>query len=321
MKAAVIHTFGEVPHFGDFAEPDLHEGDVLVNVRAAGLHPIVRSLARGAQYGSTDLLPMVPGIDGVGSLEDGTRVYFGLTRAPYGTMAERAAVPRAMCLPLPASLDDVSAAALFNPGMSAWLSLTWRAQLAKGETALILGATGASGQLAIQLAKLFGAGKVIALGRNPQILDTLPALGTDAVLSLEQSDEDLVKAIAHEAGDTGVHVIIDYLWGHPTEIVIDAITRKGLTHVAPRVRLVEVGSMAGQTLALPAAVLRSSGLEIYGSGAGTVPVERIVEAMPQFIALAASGKLHVATEEIALADVAAAWERPTGDNRRLVFRP
>ncbi len=319
MKAAVIHAFGEAPRFEEFAEPTLNEGDVLVTVHAAGLHPIVRALAGGRHYGSTAVLPMIPGIDGVGSLEDGTRVYFGMTRPPYGTMAEWAAVPRSMCLPLPGGLDDTTAAALFNPGISSWLSLTWRAQLAKGETVLILGATGASGQLAIQIARLFGAGKVIALGRNPQILSTLQGLGADAVLSLEQSDEELVRAIVRAAGDTGVHVIIDYIWGHPTEVVIDAITRKGLTHAAPRVRLVEVGSMGGPTITLPASVLRSSGLEIYGSGAGTVPVERIMEAMPQFIAQAVSGNLHIATEEIALADVADAWERPTRGNRRIVF--
>jgi NADPH:quinone reductase-like Zn-dependent oxidoreductase len=236
-------------------------------------------------------------------------------------MAERAAVPHAMCVPLPASLDDATAAALFNPGMSAWLALKWRAQLAKGETVLILGATGAAGQMAIQIARLSGASKIIALGRNPQILNTLQGLGADTVLSLEQSDEELVKAIARAVGDTGVDVIIDFLWGHPTEVVVEAITRKGLTHVAPRVRLVEVGSMGGPTITLPAAVLRSSGLEIYGSGAGTVPVERMIEAMPQFIAQAASGNLKIASEEVALADVANAWEHLSRENRRIVFKP
>ena len=154
MHAAVVRTFGQPPRCEEFPEPAAGEGEVIVQVRAAGLHPIVKALASGAHYGSSDALPLIPGVDGVGRLDDGTRVYFGMARPPYGTMAERTVVPRTMCLPLPDSLDDVTAAALVNPGMSAWLALTWRAQLARGETVLILGATGVSGQLAVQIAKL-----------------------------------------------------------------------------------------------------------------------------------------------------------------------
>ena len=144
--AAVVHTFGSPPRFEEFSDPTAHTGEVVVKVLAAGLHPIVKALADGSHYASTKTLPMIPGVDGVGRLDDGTRVFFGMVRPPYGTMAERAAVSRQMCLPLPESLDDVTAAALFNPGMSAWLALTWRAQLAAGETVLILGASGAAGR-------------------------------------------------------------------------------------------------------------------------------------------------------------------------------
>lgn len=321
MKAAVIHTFGEAPRFEEFGEPVLDEGEVLVQVLAAGLHPIVKTLAAGSHYGSTETLPMIPGIDGVGRLKDGRRVYFSGTRPPYGTMAQRAAVPVKMCLPLPESLDDITAAALFNPGLSAWLALKWRAQLAPGETALILGATGAAGKLAVQLAKLFGAGKVIALGRNEQVLRTLPELGADVVISLEQPDEELVRAIANESEQTGIHVIVDYLWGRPTEAVIAGVMRRGLTHIAPRVRLIEVGQMAGSTITLPTSVLRSSGLEISGSGAGTIPLERVMEAIPQLIEFAASGKLSIETESTRLSEVEEAWQRRSSENRRLVFAP
>jgi NADPH2:quinone reductase len=321
MMAAVVHTFGSPPRFEEFSEPTAHTGEVVVKVLAAGLHPIVKALADGSHYGSTKTLPMIPGVDGVGRLDDGTRVFFGMVRPPYGTMAERAAVPRQMCLPLPESLDDVTAAALFNPGMSAWLALTWRAQLAAGETVLILGATGAAGRLTVQLAKHFGAGKVIAAGRNKQVLSRLPAFGADTTISLDQPDHDLAQALAQAAGDTGIHVIIDYLWGRPTEAVIAAITREGLFHVAPRVRLVEVGQMAGPTIALPAAVLRGSGLEIYGSGGGTIPVERIMEAIPQFVELAGDHGLRIETEQVPLAEVADAWSRQATDNRRLVVIP
>jgi len=302
MKAAVLHTFGEAPHFEEFAEPVLDEGEVLVQVLAAGLHPIVKTLAAGSHYGSTEALPMIPGIDGVGRLKDGRRVYLSGTRPPYGTMAQRAAVPGKMCLPLPESLDDITAA-LFNPGLSVWLALKWRAQLA------------------VQMAKLFGAGKVMALGRNERVLRTLPDLGADVVISLEQPDEELVQAIANESEQTGIHVIVDYLWGRPTEAVIAGVMRTGLTHLAPHVRLIEVGQMAGSTITLPAAVLRSSGLEISGSGAGIIPLERVMEAIPQLIEFAASGKLSIETESTRLSEVEEAWQRRSSENRRLVFVP
>src|SRR5262245_63766671 len=101
MKAAVIHTFRSPPRFEEFSEPTVRTREVLVKVLAAGLHPIVKALADGSHYGSTNMLPMIPGVDGVGRLEDGTRVFSGMVRPPYGTMAERAAAPRQMCLPLP----------------------------------------------------------------------------------------------------------------------------------------------------------------------------------------------------------------------------
>ncbi|HVU68771.1 MAG TPA: zinc-binding alcohol dehydrogenase family protein [Ktedonobacteraceae bacterium] len=321
MKAAVVHAFGEAPRFEEFAEPMLAESEVMVNVLAAGLHPIVRMLADGSHYGSAHMLPLVAGVDGVGQLEDGQRVYFGLTRPPYGTMAERAAVPRSMCLPLPASLDEVTAAALFNPGLSSFLALRWRAQLKPGETVLVLGASGAAGRIAIQFARLLGAGRIIALGRNERILRTLPELGADVVISLNQSQEDLSKAIARESAQDGIHVILDYLWGSPTEAIIAGVTREGLTHTAPRVRLIEIGQMAGSTITLPASVLRSSGLEISGSGAGTAAVEQVIQAIPQFLEYAASGKLRIETTAVPLAEVEAAWRRPNLDNRRLVFVP
>src|SRR5262249_55667541 len=122
------------------------------------------------------------------------------------------------------------------------------------------------------------------------------------------------------AGDAGIHVILDYLWGRPAEAAIAAVTRRGLTHTAPRVRLVQVGESAGATLALPASVLRSSGLEICGSGAGTVPLPRILDVLPAFLDAAASGALRVDVEEIPLADVESAWRRAP-DGRRIVLVP
>ena len=317
MKAAVIHALGQPPRFEDFPEPTAGEGEVSVHVRAAGLHPLVRAQASASRSGSPNVLPQIPGIDGVGSLEDGTRVYFVLPRPPYGTMAQRSVVLRELIFPLPDRLDDLTAAALFNPAQSSWLALT-RAQVAKGETVLIVGATGAAGQLAVQIAKRLGAGKVIALGRNAQVLSELPALGADVTISLNQPDQQLIEAIVKEASPTGIHVILDYLWGRPTEAVIDAIARQDVPQGAPSVRLIDLGQMAGATITLAASVLRSSGLLIAGSG---LTIERFREALPQLIAEAASGTLRIETEPVPLAEIEAAWQRQTPDNRRLVVLP
>ena len=144
MEAAVIDSLERGPRLADFDEPVVAGGETLVEVTAAGLHPIVRMLASGEHYGSQGMLPMIPGIDGTGRAADGIRVYFGGVRAPYGPMAQRAAAP--FVLPLPDGLHEVTAAAIINPGNGAWLALTRQAALQPDETVLVLGATGVSGR-------------------------------------------------------------------------------------------------------------------------------------------------------------------------------
>src|SRR5262249_26458538 len=150
-----------------------------------------------------------------GFLEDGTRVYCGGARPPYGMMAERTVVSQAWCLPVPEEIDDVTAAALPNPAMSAWLALVWRARLHSGEAVLILGATGVAGQLAVQIAKRLGAGRVVAAGRNQRVLSTLRDLGADAAIRLDLPDQELIAAFVGEGGHGRFDVVLDYVWGHP----------------------------------------------------------------------------------------------------------
>src|ERR1700683_3769882 len=139
MNAAVVHAFDVPPRYTSYADPVPEDGEKLVKVTAAGLHPIVKSLANGTHYGSTGVLPFIPGVDGVGRFQDGTRVYFGTMRSPYGTFAELAVAPVWICLPLPEGLDEVTAAGIANPGMSSWAALSGRAKLGPGERGLILG--------------------------------------------------------------------------------------------------------------------------------------------------------------------------------------
>jgi NADPH2:quinone reductase len=321
MKAAVLHTLGEPPRFENFPEPQPGRDEVLVRIKAASLKNIDKLMASGSHYDSYRQLPVVCGIDGVGVLDDGRRVYCGGSRPPYGMMAEQTVVSKAFCLPVPDGLDDSTAAALPNPALSSWLPLVWRARLKPGETVLILGATGVSGKLAVQIAKHLGAGRVVAAGRNAEVLETLPSLGADATISLDQSEQDLTAAFVREACQAKFDIILDYLWGRPTEILLAAVTGHDVMAESSGIRLIEIGEMAGPRISLSAAALRSSGMEIYGSGGGSIPHTAIFEAFPKVLALVAGGQLRVDTKTVPLADVESIWQRKDLPGCRLVFVP
>ncbi len=164
MKAAVVFDLNEGPIWADFSEPQPAAGYTLIDVRAAAISHVVKGRASGRHYSFDGTLPFVVGIDGVGMTSDGQRVYFAFPSAPFGSMAQRAPVALQNCLPLPDALDDISAAAMANPGMSAWAALVKRAQFQAGETVLINGATGSAGQLAVQIARYLGAKKSLLPG-------------------------------------------------------------------------------------------------------------------------------------------------------------
>ncbi|MGA7343524.1 MAG: zinc-binding alcohol dehydrogenase family protein [Terracidiphilus sp.] len=314
MQAAVVNVLGQAPKYQPFPDPAPQEGEALIQVRAAGLHPIVKGLASGSHYAAGGELPAVPGIDGVGVLPGGRRVFFVFVRKPWGTMAERAAAPISKCIPLPDGLSDVQAAAIANPGMSGWLSLKERARLNPGETVLVLGATGVAGQLALQSARLLGARRVIAAGRN---VGALASADVDAVISLNEPEDAIREAFAAQAA-AGIDVVVDYLWGRPTELLLEALAGGFKASATHRTRLVEVGSSAGPTITLPAATLRSIDLTLLGSGFGAVPLDGILAAIPTLFSLAAAGSLKIDVEPVPLADVEAAWSR-VEKGRRIVF--
>lgn len=164
MKAAVVFDLAEGPVWADFIDPQPAPGQTLIDVRAAAISHVVKARASERHYSFDGNLPFVPGIDGVGTTPQGQRVYFAFPTAPFGSMAQRAPVALQNCLPLPDALDDIQAAAMANPGMSAWASLVTRAQLQAGETVLINGATGSAGQLAVQIARYLGAKKSLQPG-------------------------------------------------------------------------------------------------------------------------------------------------------------
>ena len=305
--------------YEQFPDPVPREGEVLVQVRAASLKPVDKQMAGGSHYASPRKLPAICGTDGVGILSDGARVFFGGTRPPYGAMAERTAVPRAFTFTVPDGVDDATAAALPNPGVSAWLSLAYRARLAPGESVLILGATGVTGRLAVRIAKLLHAARVVAAGRNQQILSTLHELGADATIRLDLPEPELRDAFAKTAGKSGFQVVIDYVWGRPTEALLSAMTRQEFDVITSETRLVQVGESAGPTITLPAAVLRSTALTILGT-AGIPSLEVLVDAFEHVMAHAANGDLRIEAVQVPLADIENAWhlDQP---GKRLVIVP
>ncbi len=313
MHAAVLHQFGTPPRFEPFPDPVPIDGEALVHVRAASLKPIDKQLASGTHFATAPVLPRVCGVDGVGVLDDGTRVFFGGARAPYGAMAERAVAPRRFCFPVPGELDDASAAALPNPGVSAWLTLAWRARLAPGETVLVLGATGTTGRLAVQIAKILGAGRIVAAGRNHAVLERLRA---DAAIRLDQPRDELIAAFKRHGR---YDVIVDYVWNGPTEALLAALTRHEFAPGGPEIRLIQVGESAGPQIALAAAVLRSVPLTICGT-AGMPPPDVLGDAFDRVMGHAARGDLQIEIERVPLAGVEDAWQRDAG-GRRIVFEP
>jgi len=274
-------------------------------------------MASGSHFASLRELPCVCGSDGVGYLDEGQRVFFGGPRPPHGAMAQRTVVPRAFTFRVPENVDDATAAALPNPGISAWLSLAYRAKLVRGENVLILGATGVTGKLAVRTAKLLGAARVVAAGRNQEVLNTLTHLGADATISLALPANELADAYLREAGQSGFQVVIDYVWGPPAEAFLAAITRKEFAVIKSETRFVQVGESAAATITLPAAALRSTSLTMLGT-AGIPPRDVLVEAFQQVMAHAAKGNLHIDTEKVPLAEIENAWQRDQL-RRRLVI--
>jgi NADPH:quinone reductase-like Zn-dependent oxidoreductase len=312
MKAAIIREAGQTPVYGDIAEPSPGVGEHRIAVTAAAISQVVKSRASGKHYSSSGRFPFVVGIDGAGRLEDGSRVYFF---SPNGSMAERTVVSASHCLPLPDGLDDVTAAAIANPGMSSWAAYTERAKLKAGETVLVNGATGTSGRLAVQIAKHLGAKKVIATGRNADALASLKALGADVTIPLAGSDAELEQKFKEQFAE-GIDVVIDYLWGNSAERLLIAAAKAGAEGVP--IRFVQIGSVSGADITLPSAVLRSSAIELMGSGIGSIPLERLIDAVSGLLQATLPGGFAIATNPVALSDVEQAWPRDDS-TRRTVF--
>ena len=310
MKAAVVSAFDQAPHYQDFPDPvAVQRDELVVDVVAAALHPRVRSQANGSHYTSTGQLPLVPGIDAVVRDAKGTLYYALLDDTTLGTMAQRTIVEKDRSVALPKHADPVAVAAAINPVMSSWVALRHRVHFKRGSSVLILGATGSAGRMAIQVAKRLGANEVIGAGRNPQRLNELTALGADRVLTLDQLDQ---------AGN--VDVVIDYVWGEPTARgMVDLITHRG--DRGHELVWIQIGSMAGPGAEILSAALRSTRLDIVGSGIGSVSGHDFRKEILQIAKAVTEGAFDVRTQTVPLSDVATAWTQTLDADRRVVFLP
>ena len=313
MKAAIVTEAEKTPIYDHFKEPIPTADEVRVTVSTAALSHIVKSRASGKHYSASGHFPFVVGIDGVGYLDDGRRVYFVLPRTPFGSMSEQTVVPMSQCVMLPDGLDDVTAAAIANPGMSAWAAFKERANLMAGETVLVNGATGSAGSLAVQIAKHMGAKKVIATGRN---VEALTALDADVTIPLGATDDTFEDAL-QEQFRIGIDVVVDYLWGESAERIIIAAAK-----AAPEgypIRFVHIGSVSAQNISLPSAALRASAIVLMGSGIGSIPPDRFIKSIAELMQAPIVDGFTIATKAIPLSDVETVWNTG-GTNPRIVFQ-
>ena len=320
MKAAVLHEFGSLPRYEDFVEPIPEEGDLVVQVKAVALENFDRMVAQGVHYASKRMFPRFPAVvghGGVGVLGNGKLVAFGGARPPFGTMAEIAVIPKEFVgyvSPVPDGVDAGLAAALPAAAMTSYLPLKWGVKLEPGQTVLIQGATGASGKLAVQIAALLGAGKIVATGRNASILRSLPGLGASATIDLTQPDAEICDAYARECD--GYDVILDFLWGRPTELLFRTLTPSHVGFATHRTRYVQIGQAAGAAITFLAEALRTSGLELAGVGA--VPPGVLPQSLEQIWAWVCDGTLSMDIEKMDLCSVTEAWQRKIPGSRIVI---
>jgi NADPH:quinone reductase-like Zn-dependent oxidoreductase len=292
---------------------------VIVDVNAAALENVDKMIAAGTHFAAGQFvsqLPAVVGFDGVGTLADGTMVGFGNPRAPFGAMAERTVVSKDGVVPAPEGIDPAVAVVLASAVTG--FAIRSAAGFTPGETVLIQGATGVAGRLAVQVARLLGAGRIVATGRDDDALRQVAALGADAVINTAVPDDELSQAFARESG-AGYDVVLDFLWGRPTEVLLGALVPRELKAAKPA-RLVQVGQSAGPVVALAAESLRTSGLELYGAGKG-MSGETMMDAYSRVVSWARDGQLTFGVERVPLSQIETAWRRTDLKGRRLAVVP
>ncbi len=309
MRAAVISELGRPPEITDRPEPS---GEAIYEVSAVPLNPVDINVGAGRYFAGHPELPYIPGCEGVGRAPDGTRVYLfsdGLGLSRDGLLAERGTAPAGLGIPLPAEVSDEVAAACGIAGTAGWMAVAWRAPVRTDDRVLVLGATSTVGLVAAQAAKLLGAERVVAVGRNPERLKRAAELGADVTVNLEE--DDLAAAFKEAAGGAGPTHIVDTLWGPPAAAAIQA--------AAPGYRVVQLGQSAAPEATLTSAAIRGKMGEIYGYTDFAVAANTFREQYLRLVGHAAAGEILFDIETYPFERVAEAWERQaSGANAKLV---
>ncbi|MEV4298878.1 quinone oxidoreductase family protein [Microbispora rosea] len=319
MKAAVLHETGGIPRYEDFPDPVAAAGEVIIDVKAVAVENVDKAIAAGTHYAGEKYIgrfPVIPAFDGVGALPDGTLVGFGGIRPPYGALAEKTVVPQGSYVPIPEGVDPVVASVMASAVTA--MSMKAAAGFVPGETVLVQGATGVAGRLAVKVARLLGAGRIVATGRDDDRLREVQELGADIVINTAVSDEALAQAYLDARGD-GYDVVLDYLWGRPSEVLLHALVPRSFAFGKPT-RVVQIGESAGAELTLAASSLRTSGVEIYGAAKGLDP-RTMDEVYQRIVTWTRSGELTFDVEKVPLSDIETAWQRTDLKGRRLVVVP
>ncbi|KRD10518.1 alcohol dehydrogenase [Flavobacterium sp. Root901] len=320
MKAAVVYKKGELPKYAEFPEPiAANENEVLISVKAVAITNLDKGIVSGQHYSSENENQngTVIGSDAIGILENGTKVY---ARGISGTIAEKALVEKNRMVIVPNGIDNEIAAAMPNSVAGSAMALRFRAGIKPGETVLINGATGFTGQMAVQIAKYYGAKKIIVTGRNEKTLQSLLELGVDEIISLKQDDESIVAQLKEIHQNTPIDIVLDYLWGHSAELILSIL--KGNGNFTTKTRYVSIGSMSGDLIQLSAQILRSVDLQLSGSGLGSWTKEEVKllfsEVLPEMFLLASQNKLKANIEKVNLIDIEKMWNSEVPDGKRLV---
>jgi len=314
MRAAILREYDATPELGEFDEPAGGDGAVAAEVLAAGLNPVdIRKAAGAFPLAPKPPLPSVAGWEGVVRMPDGSRAYFADPMPPFGALAERTLVDPVATFPVPYGVDDGLAVAFGIAGSAGWLAVEWSGRLRPGESVLVLGASGTVGQVAVQAARLLGAGRVVASARSEAGLARARELGADATVQIGAVD-DLAAALREASGGGGFELIVDPLWGEPAMAAAQA--------AAPFGRLVALGQSAGLEATFTSPVVRNNALRIVGHTNYKVPAHDLRAAYERMCAHALAGELTADHERVALDDAPAAWERlRSGPGAKLVVVP
>lgn len=307
MRAAQIVDLGEPPQAAELPAPTAAGGETVVMIEAVALNPLDISVGTGLFYGGHPPLPYVPGCEAVGRTDDGSLVYlFGEGRGigKPGFLAEHVAVPSALPLRVPDTLEPAVVAAAGIAGVAGWASAR-KARIGAGDRVLVLGASGAVGLIALQAARLLGAEQVVAAGRDLRKLERARELGVDDIVALGDAD-----ALARAFGGEGFTVCIDPVWGEPLA--------QSLAAAALHARVMHVGQSAGPESPLRSADVRGKELEILGHSNFALPIDERNRLYLELIDHIAGGRIVLDVDRYPLDDVAAAWDRQRAGPRRKI---